>query len=122
VSERGKVQGPLIADASLALTWGLVRAGGSGWGDGYTVALLAGGAALLAGFVLRERVAADPMVPLRLFRSRTFTAANAAAFLQSGAIFSRSPAAALGAAAGATVRSVERNFYWSKRAGLAWVR
>jgi MFS family permease len=78
----------LIAGASLALTWGLVRAGGSGWTDGNTVALLAGGAALLAGFVLRERVAADPMVPLRLFRSRTFTAANAAAFLQSGAIFS----------------------------------
>jgi EmrB/QacA subfamily drug resistance transporter len=71
---------PLIAGASLALTWGLVRAGGSGWGDGFTVALLTGG--------LRERAATDPMVPLRLFRSRTFTAANAATFLQSGAIFS----------------------------------
>ena len=79
---------PLIAGASVALTWGLVRAGGSGWSDGFTVALLAGGAALLAGFVLRERAAADPMVPLRLFRSRTFTAANAATFLQSGAILS----------------------------------
>ena len=79
---------PLIAFAALALTWGLVRAGGSGWSDGFTVALLAGGTALLAGFVLRERAAADPMVPLRLFRNRTFTAANAAAFLQSGAIFS----------------------------------
>ena len=44
--------------------------------------------ALLAGFVLRERTAAEPMVPLRLFRSRTFSAANAAAFLHSGAIFS----------------------------------
>jgi EmrB/QacA subfamily drug resistance transporter len=79
---------PLIAGASMALTWGLVRGGGSSWSDGFTVALLAGGAALLAGFVLRERVAAEPMVPLRLFRSRTFTAANAATFLQSGAIFS----------------------------------
>src|SRR5438876_977920 len=76
------------AFAALALTWGLVRAGGSGWGDGFTVALLAGGAALLAGFVLRERSATDPMVPLRLFRSRTFTAANTATFLQSAAIFS----------------------------------
>ena len=55
--------------AALALTWGLVRAGESGFGDVLTVALLAGGAALLAGFVLRERVAADPMVPLRLFRN-----------------------------------------------------
>lgn len=79
---------PLIAGASLALTWGLVRAGGSGWGDGFAVALLAGGATLLAGFVLRERTAAEPMVPLRLFRNGTFSAANAAAFLQSGAIIS----------------------------------
>ncbi|HLI40239.1 MAG TPA: DHA2 family efflux MFS transporter permease subunit [Streptosporangiaceae bacterium] len=79
---------PLIAGAALASAWGLVRAGGSGWGDRYAVALLAGGAALLAGFVVRERTAADPMVPPRLFRSRAFTAANAAAFLQSGAIFS----------------------------------
>ena len=78
----------LIAGASLAVTWGLVRAGGSGWGDGSTAALLAGGVALLAGFVLRERTAAEPMVPLRLLRSRTFSAANAAAFLHSGAIFS----------------------------------
>ena len=79
---------PLIAGAAMALTWGLVRAGQAGWGSTQTVALLAGGAALLAGFILRERVAADPMVPLRLFRSRTFTAANTATFLQSGAIFS----------------------------------
>ena len=79
---------PLIAGAALALSWALVRAGGSGWGDGYVIAMLAGGVALLAGFVLRERAAAEPMVPLRLFRSRTFSAANATAFLQSGAIFS----------------------------------
>jgi MFS family permease len=50
--------------------------------------MLAGGAALLGGFIVRERSADDPMVPLRLFRSRPFTAANATAFLQSGAIFS----------------------------------
>ncbi|MBV9092439.1 MAG: DHA2 family efflux MFS transporter permease subunit [Streptosporangiaceae bacterium] len=79
---------PLIAGAALAITWGLVRAGGSGWGDGYVIALLAGGVALLGGFGLRERAAADPMVPLPLFRSRAFAAANATAFLQSAAIFS----------------------------------
>ncbi len=79
---------PLIAGAALAISWALVRAGGSGWGDGYVIAMLAGGAALLGGFIARERRAAEPMVPLRLFRSRPFTAANATAFLQSGAIFS----------------------------------
>ncbi len=79
---------PLIAGAALATSWALVRAGGSGWGDGYVIAMLAAGAGLLGGFIVRERTAADPMVPLRLFRSRPFTAASATAFLQSGAIFS----------------------------------
>jgi hypothetical protein len=51
---------------------------------------MASGVALLAGFVLRERTATDPMVPLRLFGSRTFSAANAATFLQSGSIFTAS--------------------------------
>jgi MFS family permease len=46
------------------------------------------GAALLAGFVIREHRAAEPMLPLRLFRERAFSAANASAFLMSGAIFS----------------------------------
>jgi len=43
---------------------------------------------LLAGFVLRERRAAEPMLPLRLFRVRAFTAANLTGFFMSGAIFS----------------------------------
>src|SRR6202035_2606782 len=46
------------------------------------------GVALLAGFVLRERTTAEPMLPLRLFRVRAFSAANLAAFCMSGAIFS----------------------------------
>ena len=38
--------------------------------------------------MLRERLTAEPMLPLRLFRVRTFSAANATGFLVSGAIFS----------------------------------
>src|SRR5262249_22602605 len=47
-----------------------------GWTSGRT--LLGGGAAfaLLAGFVLREATAANPLLPLRLFRSRNVTGAN----------------------------------------------
>ena len=52
---------PLIAGASVALTWGLVRAGGSGWRDGFTVALLAGGAAPLAGMIA-DRIGTRPML------------------------------------------------------------
>jgi EmrB/QacA subfamily drug resistance transporter len=79
---------PLVAGGAAALAWGLVRAGGSGWSDPKAIAAFVIGAVLLAGFVLRERRAADPMLPLRLFGIRTFSAANAAGFLMSGAIFS----------------------------------
>ena len=79
---------PLIAGGAVAVAWGLVRAGGAGWSDPKVIAAIGLGAVLLAGFVIRERWAAEPMVPLRLFRLRAFSAANATAFLMSGAIFS----------------------------------
>jgi EmrB/QacA subfamily drug resistance transporter len=79
---------PLVAGGAVAIAWALVRAGGSGWGDPKALGAFAVGIALLAGFVLRERQAAEPMLPLRLFRVRAFTAANLAGFFMSGAIFS----------------------------------
>jgi EmrB/QacA subfamily drug resistance transporter len=79
---------PLIAGGAAALAWALVRVGDSGWGDGYAIGAFALGVVLLAGFVLREQRAAEPMLPLRLFRTRAFTAANAVGFLTTGAIFS----------------------------------
>jgi EmrB/QacA subfamily drug resistance transporter len=79
---------PLIAGGAAAVAWALVRAGGSGWGDPRAIAAFVIGAALLAGFVLRERRAAEPMLPLRLLRVRAFTAANLTGFCMSGAIFS----------------------------------
>ncbi len=79
---------PLVGGGAAVIAWGLVRVGGSGWGDPAGIAALAGGVALLAGFVLRERSAAEPMLPLRLFRVRAFAAANLTSFFMSGAIFS----------------------------------
>jgi EmrB/QacA subfamily drug resistance transporter len=79
---------PLVAGGAVAVAWALVQAGSSGWGDARVIAAFCAGAVLLAGFVLRERRAAEPMLPLRLFRSRAFAAANVSAFLMSGAIFS----------------------------------
>jgi MFS family permease len=43
---------------------------------------------LMAGFVLWEQRAAEPMLPLRLFRNPTFAAANATGFLMTGSLFS----------------------------------
>src|SRR6266567_3101424 len=79
---------PLVAGGAVALAWGLVRAGDAGWTDRWVIGALACGLALLAGFVLRERRAEAPMLPLGLFRIRAFAAANASGFLMSGAIFS----------------------------------
>jgi EmrB/QacA subfamily drug resistance transporter len=77
----------LVSAGALGLVWGLVRAGDSGWGDRQTLVSLAVGLLLLAGFVAWERRAPEPMLPLRLFRSTTFAAANATGFLMVAALF-----------------------------------
>jgi EmrB/QacA subfamily drug resistance transporter len=79
---------PLIAGSAVAIAWALIQTGSAGWSDPKVIAGLAAGAGLLAGFVFREHRAPEPMIPLRLFRIRTFSAAGATGFLMSGAIFS----------------------------------
>jgi EmrB/QacA subfamily drug resistance transporter len=78
----------LVSAGSVGVVWGLVHAGARGWGDGATIGSLVAGVALLAAFVAWERRAHEPMLPLGLFRSRAFTAANATGFLMSASIFS----------------------------------
>jgi EmrB/QacA subfamily drug resistance transporter len=78
---------PLVAGGAAAIAWALIQVGDSGWSDPKAITGLIAGALLLTGLVLRERRAAEPMLPLRLFTSRTFSAANAAAFCMSGAVF-----------------------------------
>jgi len=53
------------------------------WTSPAVLALLAGGAVVLAGFLLIERRAQAPMLNLHLFRRRTFAAGNAANLLAS---------------------------------------
>ena len=47
-----------------------------GWGAGRTLGLGAAALALLVAFVVREATARNPLVPLRIFRSRNVTGAN----------------------------------------------
>ena len=47
-----------------------------GWGDPQTLGLGAVSLALLVGFVVREAKAANPIMPLRIFRSRNLSGAN----------------------------------------------
>ena len=69
--------GALLATLGLlGLVWGLIEGGGRGFGDPWVLASLVLGAVLLALFVVVERHVKDPMLPLRLFRARTFAGAN----------------------------------------------
>ena len=77
----------LVSAGVLGLVWGLVRGNIAGWGSAEVVAALAGGAILLAGFVVWELRAPAPMVPMRYFRSRAFSAGNAAIFFALASLF-----------------------------------
>jgi EmrB/QacA subfamily drug resistance transporter len=81
-----------VTGAIAALTWALIEAGERGWSDSLIVAGLAISAVLFVAFILIEQRTAKPMVPLRFFRSSTFTGANIVAFfvsfLISGVAFS----------------------------------
>jgi EmrB/QacA subfamily drug resistance transporter len=81
------VAGALLATVGLgALTIGLVNAGTLGWSSRQVIADLLGGILALGAFVAVEARAAQPMMPLELFRSRTFSAVNIATFLLYAAI------------------------------------
>jgi hypothetical protein len=58
-----------------------------GWGDGTTLGLGAAALALLAAFVVRESRAANPLIPLRIFRSRNVSGANAIQALMVAGMF-----------------------------------
>jgi EmrB/QacA subfamily drug resistance transporter len=75
---------PGVGLASVGLfgiVWGLVRGNQVGWGSVEIVTSLVLGLAVLGLFVVWELRAEQPMLPLRFFRNRTFSAANAASFL-----------------------------------------
>ncbi len=57
------------------------------WGSPQIVALAVAGVVLLVGFVLVERRAAEPIVPLTLFRNRIFTVTSAIGFVVGFALF-----------------------------------
>ncbi len=70
----------LITAAIGSLTWALIEAGERGWGDTLILAAFGVAAVSLAAFIVVESRVARPMVPLRFFRSSTFTGANIDAF------------------------------------------
>jgi EmrB/QacA subfamily drug resistance transporter len=78
----------LISLAVLGLVWGTVRGESAGWTSTEVLGAFAIGVVMLAAFGWWERRTDHAMVPLAFFRNRTFTAANAAGFFLSAALFS----------------------------------
>jgi len=77
----------LVSAGLLSIVWALVNGNEQGWTDPQIVGFLGLGALLLAVFVAWEARTADPMLPLRLFRSRAFTAANIVSMLMTFGMF-----------------------------------
>jgi EmrB/QacA subfamily drug resistance transporter len=57
------------------------------WGSAHMIALLVGGFVLLAAFVFVERRAAEPILPLEIFRNRIFSVTSAIGFIIGLALF-----------------------------------
>src|SRR5258708_6457015 len=73
------IPGLVLPSATLAvLVCTVIEAPAYGGGTGRSLAGFAASAVLLAGFVVRERRAAHPMLDVRLFRNMRFSAASGA--------------------------------------------
>ena len=82
------VPGAVLVTSSLMLAvYTIVQAAEQGWGSAQTLVLAAVSVALLGGFLAREATAAVPLVPLRIFRSRNVSAANAVQVLMIAGMF-----------------------------------
>jgi MFS family permease len=68
----------LASGGLLGIVWGLVHGNSEGWASPEIVGSLLAGAVLLGAFVAWELRTPQPMLPMRLFRDRAFSAANGA--------------------------------------------
>ncbi|WP_234356945.1 MFS transporter [Streptomyces sp. NBRC 110028] len=82
------VPGAVLVTAGVtALAYGIVQTEPHGWGAAASLGPLLAGVALLAVFVAVEARTAEPLMPLRLFRIRAVTAANAVMVVCGGGMF-----------------------------------
>jgi EmrB/QacA subfamily drug resistance transporter len=77
----------LAGAGALGITWALVRGSTVGWGSVEITGSLVAGVVLIGTFLEWERRARTPMLPLALFRDRTFASANAVSFFMYAALF-----------------------------------
>jgi EmrB/QacA subfamily drug resistance transporter len=81
------VVGALCATLGMgALVFGIIESGETEWGSAQVLVAILVGVVLLAALVLNESRAVQPIMPLRLFRSRERSGAYAARMLYLGAM------------------------------------
>ncbi len=77
----------LSAGGVLAIVWGVIHGADDGWTSASVLSALLGGAVLLVALVVWELRVSEPMLPLRLFRSRAFSVSNVVGFAFSVGVF-----------------------------------
>ncbi len=77
----------LITGGLMSLVFALVKGNQYGWVSTRTVGTLVLSALLIAGFVFVQRTVRSPLVPFRLFRSRSLAGADIGALLVGAGIF-----------------------------------
>ncbi|MBO3084407.1 MFS transporter [Cellulomonas fengjieae] len=77
----------LAGTGILALVWAIIRGNDDGWGSARVIGGLVAALLLLGGFLVRESRAQHPLVPLRLFRVRSFAVANGSGLAFSFGVF-----------------------------------
>jgi EmrB/QacA subfamily drug resistance transporter len=86
--EGADVLGAILVTASLMLAvYTLVGASDHGWGSAHTLGFGAVAIVLAAAFLVRQATAANPLVPLRVFRSRNVSGANVVQMLMVAGLF-----------------------------------
>src|SRR5436189_236967 len=84
---QGVVGAFLVTAALLLGVYTIIRTTDFGWGSAQTLGFGAAATASLIAFVVRESRIANPLVPLRIFRSRDVSGANVVLLLIFAAMF-----------------------------------
>jgi EmrB/QacA subfamily drug resistance transporter len=77
----------LVTSALFCVVWALIKSDTHGFGSVYVIAFLTVGIGLLVTFVLWERRAEDPMLPMDFFARSQFTVSDAVTLLVGFAMF-----------------------------------
>ncbi|WP_248960474.1 DHA2 family efflux MFS transporter permease subunit [Sphaerisporangium perillae] len=77
----------LLSGAMFCLVWAIIKAPGYGWGDAKTIGFFAGAVVLGAAFLVWQARAAEPLLPLTLFRNASVSIGTALMVLMAFSMF-----------------------------------